>query len=101
MPLDVPNDTAWKVTGAAKLHWRCWDGDYVVFNPLSGDTHLLEAVAGRVLMDILASPATTDELILRTADFLDVETGDGLSEYVKDVLSKLDELGLIEPVRSC
>ena len=91
----------WKVSGAGKLRWRCWDGEYVVFNPLTGDTHLLDVVAGGVLMDILAGPATVNELIGRAAEFLDVESDQALSSHVENILQRLDELGLVELVAEC
>lgn len=86
------------MSGAGKLRWRCWDGEYVVFNPLTGDTHLLDVAAGGVLMDIVAGPATTDELVGRAADFLDVDSDPALLAYIKNILQRLDELGLVEPV---
>ncbi len=101
LALDISGDTVWKVSGAGKLHWRCWDGDYVVFNPLSGDTHLLDVVAGGVLMNILAGPSTTDALTRQAAAFLEVESGEDLLSYVKDIIVRLDGLGLIEPVPGC
>lgn len=101
LALDISGNTVWKVSGAGKLHWRCWDGDYVVFNPLSGDTHLLDIVAGGVLMNILAGPSTTDALTRKAAAFLEVDSGEDLSSYVKDIIVRLDGLGLIEPVPGC
>lgn len=91
----------WKVSGAGGLRWRCWDGEYIVFNPLTGDTHLLDVVAGGVLMDIVAGPACTDALIGRAADFLDVDRDRALSSHVTNILERLDELGLVEPVPGC
>ena len=101
LPFEISDATTWQVSGAGKLHWRCWEGEYVVFNPLSGDTHLLDIVAGGVLMDILDGPSTAGELVGRAGAFLDVEGGEALSSYVKDILQKLDELGLIEPISEC
>ena len=101
MPFEISDGTTWQVSGAGKLHWRCWEGEYVVFNPLSGDTHLLDVVAAGVLMDILDNPSTTGDLVGRAAGFLEVESGEALSSYVKDILQKLDELGLIEAVPEC
>lgn len=101
LPIEISDETTWKVSGAGKLHCRFWEGDYVVFNPLSGDTHLLDVVAGRVLMDILDNPSTAAVLVDRAAGFLGVERDEALSSYVKDILLKLDEIGLIEPAPEC
>ena len=50
---------AWQVPVEAKLPLRYWDGDYVVYNPLTGNTHVLDIVAGKVLEIIMAGPATS------------------------------------------
>ena len=42
----------WWTIGKAELTWRCWDGDYVVFNSLSGHTHVLDLTTGRVLIAV-------------------------------------------------
>jgi len=45
-------DPAWKIWGGRELELRYWDGDYVVYNPLNGSTHVLDIVAGEVLKAI-------------------------------------------------
>ncbi len=62
---------------------------------------MLDVVSGGVLMDIVAGPATTDELIDRAADFLDVKSDQALSSHITNILQRLDELGLVEPIPGC
>ena len=93
--------TTWKATGEEGLHWRRWQGDYIVFNPLSGNTHLLDIVAGNLLIAILAGQMATDELTEKISTFLEVEADAKVSAHVVSILEKLDELGLIEPVAKC
>lgn len=33
--------------------WRVWDGNLVLYDPLSGDTHLLQAPAGAMFLEVL------------------------------------------------
>ena len=47
MTANLPGEQSWRVVEG--LRWRCWDGDFVVFNPLSGYTHLLDVVTGQIL----------------------------------------------------
>lgn len=83
------------------LSWRQWDGDYVVFNPASGDTHVLDIATGEVLMRLAAGPASIEEIADRLAAFLDVDKDSGLAEAATEMVRKLDELGLIEPATPC
>jgi len=92
---------AWQVPVEAKLPLRYWDGDYVVYNPLTGNTHVLDIVAGKVLEIIMAGPATSAELCQHIAAFLDVPNDLRTAENVDAILAVLDRLGLIEPVAAC
>ena len=81
---------------------RSWDGDYVVYNPLSGNTHLLDIVTGEVLKMIATGPTRAHAIYSRIADFLDLPSDDGnLPHHVGEILGVLDDLGLIEPVCGC
>jgi len=94
-------DTRWRLTVAEPCPLRCWEGDYVVYNSLSGDTHLLDIVSGHVLTRILESPARASELRSRVAAFLEVPNDAAVDVQVKEILDALDDLGLIEPEAGC
>lgn len=86
----------------APLPMRNWDGDYVVYNPLSGNTHILDIVTGEVLKIIATGPTRAHGIYKRIADFLDLPADDGnLPHNVGEILRLLDDLGLIEPARGC
>jgi PqqD family protein of HPr-rel-A system len=80
---------------------HCWDGDYVVYNPLSGNTHFLDIMSGEVLEAIIAGRTTLRQLCAHMAEFLDVANDARIEESVREILTALDELGLIEPVKGC
>ena len=69
----------------------------MVFNPLSGRTHVLDVVAGEILTLIAAAPAAPGDLNRDVAEFLEVEDDEKLAAMVETTLARLDELGLIEP----
>jgi PqqD family protein of HPr-rel-A system len=95
-------DITWRVSTTAQLPMRNWDGDYVVYNPLSGNTHILDIVTGEVLKVIAAGPARASSLCRRVADFLELPPDDdNLSGHVGEILGVLDDLGLIEPAHGC
>ncbi len=88
----------WRIAGGERLQWRYWDGDYVVFNPLSGQTHLLDIVTGKVLMLIMSGSSSATEFRSEISTFLEVDDDNRLSKSISDILSRLEEAGLIEPL---
>jgi PqqD family protein of HPr-rel-A system len=89
----------WRI--GAPITLRDWDGDYAVFNPLSGSTHLLDIVSGEVLRALQAGPATTAVVCEHVARFLGVENDERVTRRIAGVLAELDQLGLIEPAPHC
>src|SRR6185436_11881504 len=86
----------WRLSVASPLPLRVWDGEVVVYNPISGDTHMLDVVTGELLRAITAGPAAVESLRQAAAAFLDVPDDDQLGRHVGQALAALDELGLIE-----
>ena len=95
------NAPVWKIWGGGELELRYWDGDYVVYNPLNGSTHVLDIVAGEVLKAIGAGRGQRSELCRRVAEFLEMPNDATVADNVREILAQLDELGLIEPVGGC
>ncbi len=80
------------------LRWRCWSGDYVVFNPFSGRTHLLDIVTGRVLMTVTSGSSSVTEIRAEIARFLEVDNDEKVADATVDILARLEIVGLIQPV---
>jgi PqqD family protein of HPr-rel-A system len=80
---------------------RHWDGDSLVYNRLSGDTHLLDVVSGEIVSALLHGPAKEHELVERIAAFLDVPNDGQTAANVKRILDVLDDLGLVECQAAC
>jgi PqqD family protein of HPr-rel-A system len=74
-----------------RLEWREWGAFHVVFNPASGDTHLLNALAAFVLTTLERKAATLEELERLVSDS-GAPAGD-----VEALVRELDELGLVAP----
>lgn len=85
----------WMVPKDWRLEWRQWGELHVVYNPASGDTHLLNGVSAFVLTSLEKKAATTDELGNRLSKWLGRRPDDGLSSDIEALVSELDELGLI------
>ncbi len=86
----------WKLLDADLLRWRWWGDQLVVFHAGSGDTHLLDALAGQVLDCLRRSPATLDELAEQLPPGSGLGSPDELRQALARVLDELSKHGLIE-----
>ena len=77
---------------------RAWNGDFVVYNPLSGHTHILDLVAGAVLTELAHEARSADYLCKHLGALLDMPADAALATRVGEVLDHLDDIGLAEPV---
>ena len=93
------NPDRWTVPSESRLHWQCWEDEYVVFNSGSGDTHLLDPVAAKALQSLEQKPANLSELGRRVAAALEIKLDDNLSAYLERLLSDFHRLGLVEPMK--
>ncbi|HVO91142.1 MAG TPA: HPr-rel-A system PqqD family peptide chaperone [Casimicrobiaceae bacterium] len=75
---------------------RIWDGDYVVYNPVSGNTHILDIVSGELLAALFDGERDASQLHTHIARFLDVPDDALVATRVDRVLEVLDDLGLVE-----
>lgn len=85
----------WRLTPGQALACREWDGEAVLYNDLSGSTHLLDGAALDVLYALRDEPADAAQLAIRLADRFDAG-GDDLVAALADMLCALAGLDLIE-----
>jgi len=72
----------WRLVPGQALRHRGWDTDCVLYNDLSGDTHLLSGEAMALLLALRDGDVTADELA---------------APELADLLASLRGLDLIEP----
>lgn len=77
------------------LVWRAWDGEIVVLNEASGDTHQLDLFSSAAFEALLVAPADTPALTLRLAEDLHVAADAQLEAAVAAALQKFAELSLL------
>jgi PqqD family protein of HPr-rel-A system len=85
----------WRV---AKLLTKSWRDGVVVYNLDSGNTHLLNPIAGQVLKLLADTPADAPTIARQLAGQIDLDSDPDLDYNVSSLLNHLDSLGLIEPV---
>ena len=86
----------WRLTPGQALACREWEGEAVLYNDLSGNTHLLDGAALDLLHALRDQPADAAALARRMADHFDAG-GDDLVTLIDEMLAALAGLDLIEP----
>ena len=86
----------WKVISEQDLHFHSWGNEFVVYNNLSGDTHLLSWAAAQILLKLKESPSNAALLATALASFWQVDPDVELALQIEDILSDLNAIALIE-----
>jgi PqqD family protein of HPr-rel-A system len=97
----------WRLAPGQRLQYRCWDGECVIYNDLSGDTHVLGEFAIALLEELQAAAQPAAQLAALFDLDLDLDTDSGApaappaspsGELVTAVLADLAALQLVESI---
>ena len=94
----MADGSPWRVAPNANLIWRTWGDESVVFDPRSGDTHLLDTVSREVLALLEQQALALPELCHVTASRLNLPEDADLDRYVQQLVRQFADLGLLETV---
>jgi len=83
------------------LQHRCWDDEYVLYNALSGDTHLLSPPAIHLLQQLQQAPAAEAALQDALCHAFEFDDGADPARETALLLDQLKKLSLIEPCPAC
>jgi len=85
----------WRLMPGLVLRSQTWDGEeYVLYNNLAGDTHLLDAAAMEVLTLLQVEAMDT----ARLTAVLGLEGQGDAMAYLTDLLQQLQRLSLAEEI---
>lgn len=87
----------WRARNNPKLIRRTWEGESVVFSPLSGETHFLNAFSDEALAALEEEALTLDGLVERLRELTPEDQGAKLAESLGALIQRFDDIGLIEP----
>lgn len=87
---------SWRVTPGSDLRWRNWDIETVVYQPFSGDTHLLNPLAAEALRHLSHVTATVREVTAHVAEVLELQVDDELHRKMEQCFERFIQMGLIE-----
>jgi PqqD family protein of HPr-rel-A system len=88
----------WRLDRRAELHWRHFDGEWVVFEAGSGDTHQLDPLAAAVLMCLESEAQDINELAEIIASELGMPLSADLTARMGQLIEQFTTLGLVEAV---
>ena len=76
--------------------WREWDGEVVLYDDATGDTHHLDALGGEVLLTLIAHPrgVATTQIVRDIGDRMDELDVARLASQVERAIARLAEVGL-------
>lgn len=87
----------WQLTPGQLFRFRQFDDEFVVFNDLSGDTHLLGDSAMHLLSVLQQGPHSSDALTDALAAGLGDVRDEAFDAQARAVLTQLATLHLIAP----
>ncbi len=92
----MPNAFHWRLRQDRDHDVRVWNEEAVVYDCLTGDTHLLDAVATKIFLHLQKMPATTEMLTCIVAPVLNDPPDACFAVHVVEILDNLKNLSLIE-----
>ncbi len=85
---------AWRLNPLAKLSWRHFDGEWVVFDEASGLTHAMSPLHAAVLTCL--ERASHDDVALARALASEFDVEPSQRSSVQQVIEELNAQGLVE-----
>ena len=87
----------WRAIGDRALYFHSWGDEFVVYNSLSGDTHLVGSAAAEILLKLQQAPSDAATLAGSLSPMWEVDLGAVLEHQIAHLLTELNVLALIEP----
>ncbi|MGX9217171.1 HPr-rel-A system PqqD family peptide chaperone [Massilia sp. UBA6681] len=94
LPVELSH-AVWRLIAGQSLRYRCWDEEAVLYNDLSGATHLLGPAALCVLEALRPGPASMAALASRLLDEFEIDDA-SVGAELHILLDEMSQLSLIE-----
>lgn len=92
----MPPSTSWRLAAGQNLLHRCWDGECILYNDLTGDTHLVDE-STLALLELLGAEPMPAALLAAALGAAPADPAPGAPhEPLAAVLAELAALHLIE-----
>jgi len=81
---------------SVKIRSIQWDDDYVIYDQLSGNTHLLDGVSGELICALSEQAMSRAELLKKLNKLFEDATELEMEDYLVDFIAKFQSLGLLD-----
>ena len=81
---------------AVKIRSIQWDDDYVIYDELSGDTHLLDGVSGELICALSEEAMSRAALLKKLSELLEAPIESEMESYLDDFIARFQQLGLLD-----
>lgn len=88
----------WRVRSDTRLAWCDWRDESLIFDELSGDTHLLDMVSAAGLRLLYKEWHTVESLAISLAKALDEPLDETIHHYADRLIILLSEKGILETI---
>lgn len=88
----------WRLAPGQRLRRHAWQQEYVLYNDLSGDTHLLPDSTVELLLALQRAPASAESLAAALRAMFDADAAAIDGAAIEAVLAELVPLALVEPL---
>ena len=96
LPAGMSPTLRYRIRPSTHLHWAGWDGEFVVFNEGSGQTHQLDPLRALVLDLLQESPRTWQETLDGVGQALALDAGADAAPALQRMLDEFQRLGLVD-----
>lgn len=90
------NTVTWQLRAGQQLRMLAGNDEAVIYNDISGETHLISAIASSLLQHLKKAPANFSSISTYLAIEWEFDSDDELGPVVHGLLAELDALSLIE-----
>jgi PqqD family protein of HPr-rel-A system len=87
---------SFRLNAVAQLHWVGWDGEYVVFEESSGQTHQLDAFRAFVLNSAVEGDIQVDGLLADVVSAMPDQSPEAAAQLLHGVIEEFETVGLLE-----
>jgi len=97
VPLPVASalaDVRWISEPSARFLCRSWDDEAVVYDTLTGDTHLLEPLAAELMTHLRQGEHTLQDTAQHLSDCFFFPVEDDILDIVESTLKRLESIGI-------
>jgi PqqD family protein of HPr-rel-A system len=88
----------WRLAPGQRLRRRQWQDEYVLYNDLSGDTHMLPDSTVELLLALQRAPASAESLAGRLRAVFEDDAAAIDAAAIEALLAELAPLALVEPL---